>query len=696
MHVIYGFVKRELISMSINISEKTNFIWKIADLLRGDYKQSEYGDVILPFTVLCRLDSVLADSKEKVLELNRTLAFKNKDPFLTKATGYKFYNISEFTFETLKNDAANLADNLTDYIKGFSENARTILESFDIFSQIARLDKANLLYFVVLKFADEIDLHPDRIKNNEMGYIFEELIRKFSEMSNETAGEHFTPREVIRLMVSILFDPDLCKIIDPAFMAKLYDPAAGTGGMLSAAIEYTTEHSASAIMQVYGQELNEKTYAICKSDTLIKGDGYENIHLGNSFTEDRLRNEKFHYMLCNPPFGVEWKKYEKFIRNEASDKGYAGRFGAGLPRVSDGSLLFLLHMISKMMAHDPKATGVTGCRLGIVFNGSPLFTGDAGSGESEIRKWIIENGWLETIIALPDQLFYNTGILTYIWILTNRKKCTRKGKIQLIDGTSFFERMRKPLGEKRKMLNESHIAELTKIYGTFVEGEFSKIFDEDDFAYWKVIVERPLRLNFQTSAERIELVKAQTAFVNLAVSRKKKQEEAEKDVAAGKRLQETIIDALETIDCTLLYKNREKFTKLLKKAFKKAELDIKAPLMKAILAGLSEKDETADICTDAKGNPEPDADLRDSEKIPFTSKFTEKEAINEYFEREVKPYVPDAWVDYSRTKKGYSIPFTRQFYKFTELGDAEETFAEIKVLDERIKAGMLRLLAEDV
>jgi type I restriction enzyme M protein len=687
--------------MNINISEKSNFIWKIADLLRGDYKQSEYGDVILPFTVLCRLDSVLAPTKDAVLEVNRTCKFKNKAPFLMKATktesvpeGYRFYNVSEFTFAKLKNDATNIADNLTDYIKGFSENARKILESFDIYSQIARLDRANLLYLVICKFVDDIDLHPDRVKNNEMGYIFEELIRKFSEMSNETAGEHFTPREVIRLMVSMLFNPDLDKIIDPAFMAKLYDPAAGTGGMLSAAIEYAAEHSPSAIIRVYGQELNEKTYAICKSDTMIKGDGYENIHLGNSFSEDALPRERFHYMLCNPPFGVEWKKYEKFIRDESEDKGFAGRFGAGLPRVSDGSLLFLQHMISKMMEYDPKADGVTGCRLGIVFNGSPLFTGDAGSGESEIRRWIIENGWLETIIALPDQLFYNTGILTYVWIVTNRKKGIRKGKIQLIDGTSFFERMRKPLGEKRKMLNETHIAELTKIYGNFVDGEFCKIFDEDDFAYWKVTVERPLRLNFQASPERIERIREQTAFANLAKSRKRKPEEIAKEVAECVKQQEAILAAITTIDGSVLYKNRVEFSKLLQKALKKAGLDVKAPLMKAILAGLSEKDETADICTDAKGNPEPNTDLRDTEQIPFSRKVSEKEAIDDYIEREVKPYEPDAWVDYSKTKKGYEIPFTRHFYKYTELGNAEDTLREIQSLGVKIQSAIAELFGE--
>ena len=679
--------------MSINISEKTNFIWKIADLLRGDYKQSEYGDAILPFTVLCRLDSVLAPSKDDVIALHQKGIYKTEYAklagFRQVTGGLKFYNISEFTFAKLKNDAGNLADNLTDYIKGFSQNARTILESFDIYSQIARLDKANLLYLVVSKFVDDIDLHPDRVSNNEMGYIFEELIRKFSEISNETAGEHFTPREVIRLMVSMLFDPDLDKIIDPSYMAKLYDPAAGTGGMLSAGIEYAKEHSPNAIIEVYGQELNEKTFAVCKSDTMIKGKGYENIHHGNSFTEDKLKNETFHYMLCNPPFGVEWKKYESFIRDENEELGYSGRFGAGLPRVSDGSLLFLQHMISKMM---PVEDG--GCRIGIVFNGSPLFTGDAGSGESEIRKWIIENGWLETIIALPDQLFYNTGILTYVWIVTNRKKGIRKGKIQLIDGTSFFERMRKPLGEKRKMLSEVHISELTRIYGEFVEGEFCKIFDEDDFAYWKVTVERPLRLNFQASGERIERIREQKAFACLAISRKRKPDEIAREVAEGEKQQEAILAAIRQIDNSVLYKNRTEFTKVLSKALKKAGLDVKAPLMKAILAGLSEKDETADICTDTKGNPEPDTDLRDTEQIPFTRLSSEKEAIDAYIAREVKPYVPDAYVDYSKTKVGYEIPFTRHFYKYTELGNVEETLRDIQSLGAKIQTAIAELFGE--
>jgi type I restriction enzyme M protein len=670
--------------MTINISEKSSVIWRIADLLRGDYKQSEYGDVILPFTVLCRLDSVLGPTKDEVLKIHKTVKYKNKAPFFTKATRYKFWNTSEFTFTKLKNDSTHIADNLRDYIMGFSDNAREILEAFDIYAQITRVDKANLLYLVVSRFVDDIDLHPDKVSNNEMGYIFEELIRRFSEMSNETAGEHFTPREVIRLMVSILFDPDLGKIIDPGYMAKLYDPAAGTGGMLSTGIEYAAEHSPTAIIEVYGQELNEKTYAICKSDTMIKGRGYENIHLGNSFTEDALSVEKFHYMLCNPPFGVEWKKYEGFIRDEANDKGKAERFGAGLPRISDDSLLFLQHMISKML---PPEEG--GSRIGIVFNGSPLFTGDAGSGESEIRRWIIEHHWLETIIALPDQLFYNTGILTYIWIVSNRKKGIRKNKIQLIDGTSFFEKMRKPLGEKRKMFTDDHIGQLTKIYGNFVEGEYSKIFDEGDFAYWKVTVERPLRLNFRTNEERIARVREQTAFTNLAKSRKRKQKEIEKEVAEGEKQQEAVLAVLRGMDNSVLYKNRKTFAKLLAKAFKKAELNMKGPLLKAILAGLSEKDETADICVDAKGNTEPDPDLRDTEQIPF------KENIAEYIKHEVLPYDSDAWVDEKKTRKGYEIQFTRYFYKYEELGNADETLRDIRLLGDKIQTAITRLFTEE-
>ncbi|MCP1638572.1 type I restriction enzyme M protein [Streptococcus gallinaceus] len=665
--------------MSINIADKSNFIWKIADLLRGDYKQSEYGDVILPFTVLTRLDSVLRTTKDEVLKQNELLVKRNignKLPLLKKITGLNFYNTSEFTFDKLKNDSRNIEENLIDYIKGFSDNAREILDSFDIYNVIGRLNKAGLLYQVFIKFADEIDLHPSSVSNQEMGYIFEELIRKFSEISNETAGEHFTPREVIRLMVSLLFTPDLGKICAPSFVAKLYDPACGTGGMLSSGVEYALEQNNMAKLAVYGQELNEHTYAISKSDTLIKGENYENIYWGNTLSDDKLKSEKFNYMLCNPPFGVEWKKYEKEIKDEAINLGYKGRFGAGLPRISDGSLLFLQHMISKMI---PKEQG--GSRIAIVFNGSPLFTGDAGSGESEIRKWIIENGMLETIVALPDQLFYNTGILTYVWIVTNNKSELRKGKIQLIDAT-------KPLGEKRKQITEEQISQIVNLYGNFVPTEESKIFDEDDFAYWKVVVERPLRLNFNTAEERVAKLYEQTAFKNLATSKKKKKEEAEKEIAEGEKLQETIIKTLESFDSTEVYKNRVLFTEKITKAFGKQNIKLKAPVLKSILQALSEKDESADICYDAKGNKEADSELRDTEQIPV------KEDIQQYFEKEVLPYAPDAWIDETKTKKGYEIPFTRHFYQYTELGDADDTLKEIEVLHEKIQNTIKELFSE--
>ncbi|MGE5604098.1 MAG: type I restriction-modification system subunit M, partial [Bacteroidota bacterium] len=475
----------------INFQEKANFIWSVADLLRGDYKQSEYGKVILPFTVLRRLDCVLEPTKEQVLAKVPTITAQNKGPILERITGQSFYNTSRYDFKKLKDDANHIADNLINYINGFSPNAREIIDYFNFTEQITRLDNANLLYLVVCKFA-EIDFHPHTVSNIEMGYIFEELIRKFSEISNETAGEHFTPREVIRLMVNILFNEDSDVLRKEGVVRTLYDPACGTGGMLSVAQEYLQSLNSEAELEVFGQEINPESYAICKADMIIKGCNPQNIRFGNSFTHDGLADEKFDYMLSNPPFGVEWKKVEKEIRDESEKLGYAGRFGAGLPRISDGSLLFLQHMISKMKQKE-------GSRIGIVFNGSPLFTGDAGSGESEIRRWIIENDWLETIIALPDQLFYNTGISTYIWIVTNRKNPLRKGKIQLINAVDFAVKMRKSLGNKRNEISKEQIEEIVRIYGDFKKNEYSKIFDNEDFGYQKIVVERPLRLNFQVS-----------------------------------------------------------------------------------------------------------------------------------------------------------------------------------------------------
>lgn len=662
----------------INFQEKANFIWSVADLLRGDYKQSEYGKVILPFTVLRRLDCVLEPTKEQVLAKLPTITAQNKGPVINRITGQTFYNISRYDFKKLKDDANHIVENLTDYINGFSTNAREIIDYFSFTEQITRLDNANLLYMVVCKFAD-FDFHPDTVSNIEMGYIFEELIRKFSEISNETAGEHFTPREVIRLMVNILFNEDSDVLRKEGVVRTLYDPACGTGGMLSVAQEYLQSLNSEAELEVFGQELNPESYAICKADMIIKGCNPQNIRFGNSFSQDGFANEKFDYMLSNPPFGVEWKKVAKEIRVESEKLGFAGRFGAGLPRISDGSLLFLQHMISKMKQ------GKEGSRIGIVFNGSPLFTGDAGSGESEIRRWIIENDWLETIIALPDQLFYNTGIATYIWIVTNRKNPLRKGKIQLINAVDFSVKMRKSLGNKRNEISKEQMEQIVRIYGDFKVNEYSKIFDNEDFGYRKIVVERPLRLNFQVSEERIKELYNQTAFANLAVS-KKKGEAGLKEIEAGKKQQEEIIRVLRSMDGTALYKERESFIKALKQAFKNSGVELSAGLMKALLAALSERDETAEICRDAKGNPEPDPELRDTENVPL------KEDIHEYFEREVKPHVPDAWIDESKTKIGYEIPFTRHFYKYQPLRPSEEILKEIIELEERIQEKLKKVI----
>ena len=474
-----------------NFSETTNFIWSIAELLRGDYKQSEYGKVILPLTVLRRMDCVLADTKAKVIKefpKIQMMNVQNIDPILNNISGYNFHNRSLYDFDKLIADPEHLAANIRNYIAGFSESARDIIDNFALESQIARLEEANLLFMVIKKF-QEIDLHPKKIDNNHMGYLYEELIRRFSELSNETAGEHFSPREIIKLMVNILFVNDHQILTKKGIVKTLYDVCAGTGGMLSVAQEYLDELNPDARLEVFGQEINAESYAICKSDMLIKGQNPANIALANSLSDDKFSANKFDYMLTNPPFGVEWKKVEKFVTDEHEKLGYAGRFGAGLPRISDGSLLFLMHLISKM-----KDTN-GGSRIGIVLNGSPLFSGGAGSGESNIRKWILENDMLEAIIALPDQLFYNTGIYTYLWFVTNRKEKKRKGKIQMINAVGMFEKMTKALGNKRNVISDKQMSEITRIYGDFKEGEFCKIFGIQDLGYNRIVVERPLLEN---------------------------------------------------------------------------------------------------------------------------------------------------------------------------------------------------------
>lgn len=475
-------------------SNLSSFLWSVADLLRGDYKQSDYGKVILPFTVLRRIDCVLERTKDAVLKENDKRRKAGLDPaaFLERITGLKFYNTSPLTLKKLMGDQDHIAENLRSYLRAFSPAVRDIFDRFEFHTQIDRLQKAGLLYLVTEKFATA-DLHPDTIDNAQMGTVFEELIRKFAELSNETAGEHFTPREVIRLMVNLLFIEDDDVLTKPGIVRTIYDPTAGTGGMLSTAGEYLTEHNPTAAPVMFGQELNPESYAICKADMLIKGQDIANITFGNTLSDDQLPAKQFDYALSNPPFGVEWKKIEKEIRSEAETKGHAGRFGPGLPRVSDGSLLFLLHLLSKMR---PARDG--GSRFGIVLNGSPLFTGGAGSGESEIRRHVLENDLLEAIVALPTDMFYNTGIATYIWILSNRKPAPRRGKVQLIDASSFWQKMRKSLGSKRKELSPEHIADITKIFGDFKKltrdgVPISRIFKNDDFGYRTITVERPQR-----------------------------------------------------------------------------------------------------------------------------------------------------------------------------------------------------------
>lgn len=670
-----------------HFSEKVAFIWSVADLLRGPYKPAQYGRVILPLTVLRRLDCVLEPTKEKVLAKHASIKgskVENIEPILNRITGVPFHNTSRLDFQKLKGEPDKIAANLTRYIKSFSSKAREILDYFGFEAEIAKLDEANRLYIVIDKFAG-IDLHPDRVPNIEMGYIFEELIRRFNEAANETAGDHFTPREVIRLMVNLLFEPDSDILTKKGIVKTLLDPACGTGGMLSVADEYLRELNPDARLEAFGQDHNNESYAVCGSDMLIKGQNIDHIIFGSSFTRDGFPRQTFDYMLANPPFGVEWKPDEDEIRKEYETRGMDGRFGAGLPRINDGSFLFLQHMLSKMK---PKKDG--GTRLGIVFNGSPLFTGDAASGESEIRRWIIENDWLEAIVALPDQLFYNTAIFTYVWILTNRKRPERRGKVQLINAVDLSRKMRKSLNNKRNEISREHIDEITRLYGEFAQGERSKVFDNTDFGYRQVTIERPLRLNFQASPERIERLREAKAFVNLTTS-KKKGKSAETDTEAGRELQDTILRTLGTMDAAVLYKSRNDFEANLLASFEREDVKLPAPLKKAILAALSERDEAAVICRDANGNAEPDAELRDYENVPL------KEDIRDYFEREVRPHLPDAWINEGvRDEKngqvgkvGYEIPITRHFYRYTPPRPLQEIETDIAGLEKDI-VGMLR------
>jgi type I restriction enzyme M protein len=695
----------------VNHSEIVSFLWGVADLIRDTFKRGKYQDVILPLTVLRRLDCVLADRKQKVLSKQAELKGKNLenlDPQLRRVAGFAFYNTSRYDFEKLLADAPHLAANLRNYIAGFSPNMREVLEKFDFDNTISKLDEAGLLFQVLERFKN-VDLHPDKIDNPTMGTIFEELIRKFNEALNENPGEHFTPRDVVHLMVDLMLAGDEREIRAKKAIRTVYDPCCGSGGMLMITKEHITVGlrkngellrcaiNKDAEIHLFGQEVNPETWAVSKSDLFMKdptGHDADNIAYGSVLSHDRHSGQTFDYLIANPPYGKDWKRDEDAVRAE-HERGSAGRFSPGLPRISDGQLLFLLHMLGH--ARKPKEGG---SRIAIIMNGSPLFTGDAGSGESEIRRFILEHDLLEALIALPEQLFYNTGIATYVWVVTNRKAPVRRGKVQLIDATSFWVPMRKSLGDKRREVPLERSQDILRILADFKDGEtrkvmedgreeevvVSRIFPTTHFGFRKITVERPLKLNFQASDERIARLEEEKGFQALAQSKKKGAVGA-KEQAEGRALQEVIRKLLRTLPATIV-KERDEFERLLDGAAKKAGVKLPAPARKAILAALSERDETAAICQDKEGNPEPDAELRDAESVPLA------ESVETFFEREVKAHVSDAWIDTSRRDPrdgevglvGYEINFNRYFYRYAQPRPLEEIEADIRVIERDIVA----------
>lgn len=759
----------------------SDLVWDIANLLRGPYRPPQYRKVMIPLTVLRRLDCVLEASKADVLKMHQQFSTSKMDVDTIEKTinhkfGLSFHNTSQFTFDNLLDDPDKLPANLKAFINGFSSRARSILEKFKFEEEIERLDEANRLFEIVKEFR-KVDLHPDRIPNTAMGYIFEDLVRRFNEQANEEAGDHFTPREVVKLMVKLLFTGEE-HIYTKGKVIKIYDPACGTGGILSESENTIKQENGKANVELFGQEYNPESYAICGSDLMIKGEDVNNIVFGNTLGTGRAKegftdgdghpNEQFHYMAANPPFGVEWKPEKDFVTTEHNEFGFSGRFGAGLPRINDGALLFLLHMISKMQRPPEAYTlpepggieGGEGSRIAIIFNGSPLFTGDAGGGESNIRRWIIENDMLEAIVGLPDQLFYNTGIYTYIWIVTNRKAQARQGKVQLINATDYAWKMKKSLGDKRKKLGEGidgepdHIEEITQLYAAFKNNEqrtlnsigtnvdspkdkkrkpdqaifVSKVFNNQDFGYLKMVVERPLRLNFIVNDERIKRFSEGKYFTALAISKKRKNLElVAAEEAEGECKQQDILHVLKSLKPAFaggeLVKDRAEFEATLKAAFKRVGIKFDAPLKKALLAdqSLGEKDPTAQPCLDNKGNPEPDADLRDTENVPFpggllaNGKRDEENALialplpldyeskdnkgkvdktelldlvrdhcEAYLQKEVLPYRADAWVDHDKTKVGYEIPFNRHFYQYQPPRALSKIETDIKALETEI------------
>jgi len=675
----------------VNHSQIVSFLWGVADLIRDSFKRGKYQDVILPLTVLRRLDCVLAPKKEKVLATEAKLKGKldNLDPQLRRASGFAFYNTSRFDFERLLADAPNLAANLRRYIAGFSPNMREVVEKFDFDNTISKLDEAGLLFQVLERFKN-VDLHPDRIDNPTMGTIFEELIRKFNEALDENPGEHFTPRDVVHLMVALMLAGDGRRIGKPGAVLTVCDPCCGSGGMLSIAKDHvlgTGKRTGEGLnpeadVHLFGQEVNPETFAICKSDLFMKsadGRDAERVRFGSTLEKDLHAGSTFDYQIANPPYGKDWKRDADAVKTE-HERGEAGRFAPGLPRISDGQLLFLLHMLDHRK--DPKDGG---SRIAIIMNGSPLFTGDAGSGESEIRRWILENDWLEALIALPEQLFYNTGIATYVWVISNRKPPKRRGKVQLIDATSFWTPMRKSLGDKRREIPRDKAKQILALHKAFEEGEHVKIFPTTHFGFRKITVERPLQLDFQASKERIVRLDEERAFANLAVSKKKKPDVKAQEEAEGREQQATIRAMLQAMP-NKRYLDRDAFVRALKTAAKKHGVTLPAPIQKAILAALSERNEEAAVCTDRHGDPEPDSELRDTESVPLA------ESVDEFFDREVRPHVPDAWIDRSKCDHkdgqagvvGYEINFNRYFYQYTPPRPLEKIEADIKAIEKDI------------
>jgi type I restriction enzyme M protein len=614
-----------------------SFVWGVADKLRGTYKRHEYGKVILPFVVLRRLDCTLEATKTEVLK--KAVGLKSEDVsrdfLLQKVSGYAFYNTSPYDLQKLLGDPNNLKANLQAYVAGFSPNVRDVFERYEFDAQINRLDESDLLMIVIQEFL-KVDLHPEVVDNAHMGHIFEELIGKAMEASNEEAGEYFTPRDVVRLMVNLLFTRDDEALSKSGIVRSIYDPTAGTGGMLSVAEDHIRGLNPDAQLTLYGQEFNAESYAIAKTDLIIKGQSAENMFFGDTLTNDGHWDKTFDYGLANPPFGVEWKKQQDSVTKEFEQRGFNGRFGAGLPRVSDGSLLFLLHLVSKMR---PVAEG--GGRIGIVLNGSPLFTGNAGSGESEIRRWLLENDLIEAIVALPKDMFYNTGIATYIWILDNDKPKERKGLVQLINAVNYYEKLRKNIGDKRNELSQQNINDIVKMYDSFEESKNSKIFKNTDFGFTTVVIEQPLRQNWAITEERLQKALAVKALEKLEIN-------------TFRKLQ-TVLESEAKKDSSIT-KDSEMFSTRVKNAI--SEFGLTATQIKALISGLAERDRTAPIQTNPKGKTLPDTELRDSENIALF------QDIDSYIEQEVAPHLKEFWLDRSKDKVGYEIPFTRYFYEY--------------------------------